>query len=179
MDESDRRKIKENIDALVDVLDYASLLPLLQMKRIFTRSMIEAFDGHQHLEHRKFAMLCDLCKRGPNAFEDFIDCLQMTEQTEAIRLLKPEALTPENMQRRCSLFPVRRGMIIYPSCSPFLNDDQNPDRYYKMTSNPRGYALIVNIRSFAYVNIERIGSEMDVKRLARVFRRLHYDVVVK
>ncbi len=48
---------------------------------------------------------------------------------------------------------------------------------YRMCSNPRGRAIIVNIEHFENLQ-EREGSLIDVHNLTAVLKDLHYDVHV-
>ncbi|CAH0390810.1 unnamed protein product [Bemisia tabaci] len=58
--------------------------------------------------------------------------------------------------------------------------DLNPPRpwqAYKMGSKPKGYALIINIQKFPnFPDENRAGSEVDLRRLQKLFTELGYEV---
>ncbi|KAL8574865.1 hypothetical protein ACOMHN_044887 [Nucella lapillus] len=54
----------------------------------------------------------------------------------------------------------------------------DPDGVYKMESNPRGMALIINIKTFHHLT-NRGGTDEDCERLRRCFQDLHFDVQVR
>ncbi|RWR99239.1 caspase-2-like protein [Dinothrombium tinctorium] len=90
MNEEDRKTIRDNIPNLVDVLDFNAILPLLSFKRLFTTPMIEQLNAHRNEREKKLVLLSDLRKRGPTAFQDFVDLLAITAQHKALQFLKPE-----------------------------------------------------------------------------------------
>ena len=47
---------------------------------------------------------------------------------------------------------------------------EGKENVYKMGSNPRGRAIIINMEE------RREGSEMDVEGLEQLFKGLHFDV---
>lgn len=54
------------------------------------------------------------------------------------------------------------------------------DDVYKMTSSPRGIALIINNKKFLQTALSpRLGSDLDVLRVASLFKRLNFDVQQK
>ena len=52
------------------------------------------------------------------------------------------------------------------------------EEIYKMSSWPRGRALIINIREFDDDSRTRKGSEFDVLRLNKLFSQLGFDVMI-
>ena len=56
--------------------------------------------------------------------------------------------------------------------------DQFESDRYRMSSEPRGYILIINNKVFKHMG-QRVGSDKDLVELDRVFTRIGYEVEVK
>jgi len=57
-----------------------------------------------------------------------------------------------------------------------MTGDDDPNRCYKMTSNPRGFALVINNRKFLDSTHERTGSEHDYSTMQQLLWQLNYQV---
>lgn len=67
-----------------------------------------------------------------------------------------------------------------PSKAPHIEKARNDrEKVYKMTSKPKGLALIFNVFSYEPYMGNRLGSEVDVERLKKLFKGIGYNVQVQ
>jgi hypothetical protein len=159
-----------------------SLVTFLLHKRIFNKQMIDSILSLETESERNERLLMDLCRRGPEAFDKFVDALVETGQYESAQLLQPS-----NQIKRTGSFPHNsKSVLVNNRCndnrikvSPAITWAQF-DNCYQMQSLLRGYCLIINNVSFDN-NIfeERLGSDADAKRLDEVFQELGFKVYLK
>jgi hypothetical protein len=124
----------------------------------------------------------DLCRRGPEAFDKFVDALVETGQYESAQLLRPS----NQIKRTGSLPHNSKSVSVSNQCndnrikvSPAITWAQF-DNCYQMQSLLRGYCLIINNVNFDNNMFEeRFGSDADAKRLDEVFQELGFKVYLK
>jgi len=148
--------------------------------------------------NRKQCFLKDLTRRGPEAFEGFVEILFGTNQMEAAKILKPETFESglnqdEVITNIVSNSPPDAGgggdsshvsntissienqellLKVKPSKNAMIGKN-----IYPMTSSPRGFCLIINNIEFLNdIFPRRRGSETEAVRLRDVFRELHFTV---
>ena len=71
-------------------------------------------------------------------------------------------------------------MIEYPpSKAPYIEKARKDrEKVYKMTSKPKGLALIFNFVSYEH-SVTRYGSNIDAERLEKLFTGIGYNVIVR
>lgn len=204
MDINDKKALLRNRLMLARSLDLGELLQYLVQEGIFNDRMVEKIESKSTTFGRNVAFLNALPSRGPNAFSKFIEGLTETHQefiTE--QLSKPtenEENRPPPVQSEAewlakderSLRSTSRnsapisvdlhdgsGKIIVEKTT-FEFYKSNYHRGYKMTSRPRGYAVIVNVTEFdPSVELSyRQGGNLDKENLAQVLQHLGFEVVV-
>ncbi|XP_023648551.2 caspase-2 isoform X1 [Paramormyrops kingsleyae] len=131
----------------------------------------------QHLHD----MLMDQIKRGrevpPYMFQDCVEsCLPLPTQEDSARIKR--ARTHESSEMCLDAdSPVITGIL--PCSKGFY--DAHCKQAYKMVSSPRGLALIISNVTFDREIpelVSRVGGEVDVEVLSRVFADLDFSVVV-
>eukprot|EP00057_Strongylocentrotus_purpuratus_P033329 XP_791009.1 PREDICTED: caspase-2-like [Strongylocentrotus purpuratus] len=152
------------------------------------------------------ALLMDIETRGPRAFTSLVDALMKANQKHLAKLLgysasgpsqgqmgQAQATTPHDNRpgpfgqptKPVPPVPASDG---YGDCSSTLVDAlgsypqamMESDLVYKMTSDPRGIAVIINIKNF-YNNPdleERTGTDIDCLNLKYMFEELKFEVSV-
>ncbi|XP_054162024.1 caspase-3-like [Oppia nitens] len=209
MNESDRQNIEDNIDVLTDLLDLNSnLLNQLINKNIFTQYMINDIMRVESESDRKKRFLMDLCRRGPEACDTFVEVLYGVDQMDVAKKLRPNsfktALTQDEVIENITSSPAESASTL-GFTNLGLNDGSGGDpsatdgliehneylstvqkckkpmigkNIYPMNRNPRGFCIIFNFDKF--VNYpQRLGSETETKRLNDVFSQLQFKVIVE
>lgn len=205
MNAKERQIIQNNIDLLSQLIDLNSIIPLVLNKNIFTQHMINDILKIEPEMDRKKVFLQDLTRRGPEAFEAFVEILFGTNQMEAGSVLRPDTFErgldqQEVISNIVSNSPPDAGggglsgggdsrvgntiasienqelmLRVMPS-----KEAMTGVNIYHMISNPRGFCFIINNIDF-HNNVypKRIGSETEANRLRDVFRELHFTVDLK
>lgn len=101
-------------------------------------------------EKRVIGLLDKLMGKGEETCRRFIELLRKDDILEIFPLLKDHAVISSPVQEVCQ---------------------------YKIAQNPRGTCVIINNVHFATLS-ERMGSDLDQEKLAKVFRWLGFEVVV-
>lgn len=186
------------------------LIQSLQADDILTESMAESVMAEPTSQKRSFRLLLLLPKRGPNAFSSFCSALRDTEQRHLCDLLTQSTQTDLSEARGQSpvktslphptqeVIPAKRprsfesmevsldtdspiNTPVYPCSQEFYLSHY--ERSYKMTSSPRGLALVISNVEFdplAAPDLDvRKGGEVDDEVLRKVFTELDYMVTVQ
>lgn len=186
------------------------LIQSLQADDILTESMAESVMAKPTSQGRSFHLLFLLPKRGPNAFSSFCSALRDTEQRHLCDLLTQSAQTDLSEAQtespvKTSLPPPIQEVIpakrpktlesmevsldtdspittpVYPCSQEFYMSHY--EHSYKMTSTPRGLALVISnveFDSLAAPELDtRKGGEVDDEVLRKVFTELDYMVTVQ
>uniref|UniRef100_A0A8C3NPC3 Caspase 2 n=1 Tax=Cyanoderma ruficeps TaxID=181631 RepID=A0A8C3NPC3_9PASS len=201
--------LKKNRVMLAKQLVLNVLVEHMVEKDIITTEMVEMIQAKSGSFDRNVEFLNLLPKRGPNAFSAFCEALRETQQQhlEAMILktmsnLSHEIARLEHCHESDLPYPVREscnskrprwlepmehslddgdGPSIPPVkyCTPeFYHSHQH--LAYKLTSEPRGLALILsNVRFSSERDLEyRAGGDVDCASLEMLFRHLGYRVTV-
>nr|XP_021404675.1 caspase-2 [Lonchura striata domestica] len=201
--------LKKNRVMLAKQLVLNVLVEHMVEKDIITTEMVEMIQAKSGSFDRNVEFLNLLPKRGPNAFSAFCEALRETQQQhlEALILKTMSSLShgiarlehchesdlPYPASESCNskrprwLEPIehsldnRDGPSIPPvkyCTSEFYHNHQH--LAYKLTSEPRGLALILsNVRFSSEKDLEyRAGGDVDCASLEMLFRHLGYQVTV-
>ena len=147
---------------------------------------------------RNKRFLHDLCRRGPEAYDQFVQVLYGVGQIDAARVLRPnffeeqfteaevvQQITSTPPDPQAKLFPVvpePSGTVAAIECEQFLMKVMEckeafvGQNIYEMKSNPRGICLIINIYDFKGKYDYRTGSIAEANGLKQVFTDLHFNV---
>ncbi|XP_020783687.2 caspase-2 isoform X2 [Boleophthalmus pectinirostris] len=186
------------------------LIQSLQADDILTESMAEGVMAEQTSQKRSWRLLLLLPKRGPKAFSSFCSALRDTEQQHLCDLLTQcpqtdlsEAQGESPVHSSLPLptpevIPAKRARTlesmevsldtdspittpVYPCTHEFYLS--HCQQSYKMTSSPRGLALVISNVAFdphAAPDLDlRKGGEVDDEVLRKVFTELDYIVTVQ
>jgi len=192
MDKRHIQKIEGNIAFLVKNVDYERLRPELLKQKLFPPRHLENIEEKSNT---KLEMFLQVQRRGPTAFRRLVASLAFSGHDEAVQVLieNDEMLLLDSYSPPTSLFP-------YANTDPFIEQSfdltDSPiqpsqiviepaqvlreENYmtYKMTSNPRGMALIIDNEEFENLPPRR-GSHIDSDCLARLYQQLGFWVVIK
>ncbi|XP_022256373.1 caspase-2-like [Limulus polyphemus] len=94
MDPDHRKILQSNFVKLSELISLNDVVPLLLEKHIFTEHMIEDILAENTDTDRKHKLMLDLPRRGPNAFQKFLDILLKTENYDAALILDPDIKIP-------------------------------------------------------------------------------------
>ncbi|XP_077534119.1 caspase-3-like [Haemaphysalis longicornis] len=202
MDPEHRRKFKdpELVSSLVKCIDFDALAPSLRERGVLTKAMIDDIREHAELDERNRRLLQRIPRRGPQAYNHFLAILRNKGMFEAVRLLTGEPLLhqepaaprpPQVWAAGCGSEPVVAnslqsnghgtvgdGSEAEMRVVPATELMQGPD-IYPMEQNPRGRCIIINNYEFhADPEAYRAGSEMDVCRMAELFKAFLFECTV-
>nr|XP_015193497.1 PREDICTED: caspase-2-like isoform X1 [Lepisosteus oculatus] len=190
--------------ALCKDLVIDELVQHLLSDSILTESMAESIMADKTSFQRNRALLSLLPKRGPQAFESFCTALRETEQQHLESMLRDRA---ERQRGACGDFPLplptqedtmKAKRARTQETMEYCLDADGPthmgvlacaeDFYfkhcqqsYKMTSRPRGLALVISNVDFQPVTPDlepRAGGEVDEETLSRLFTELGFRVTL-
>ncbi|KAJ0000532.1 hypothetical protein NQD34_012374 [Periophthalmus magnuspinnatus] len=184
------------------------LIQSLQAEDILTESMAESVMAEQTSQKRSWRLLLLLPKRGPKAFSSFCSALRDTEQQHLYDLLTqcPQTdMSEAHGEVRIRSLPLPTPEVIpakrprtlesmevsldtdspittpvYPCSQEFYLS--HCQQSYKMTSSPRGLALVISNVEFDPCAPDldlRKGGEVDDEVLRKVFTELDYMVTVQ
>ncbi|XP_077534476.1 caspase-3-like [Haemaphysalis longicornis] len=186
----------EMVNRLVKCINFDDIAKSLQTNCVLTEAMIVEIWNHADLEERNRHLLQQMSKRGPRAYERFLDVLQNNEMGEAVRLLKGGIPSHQVLPTGTRLPQVWASG---PSGEPVAaNPPQNNGhvttgerstaevkvvpatelksgpKIYPMERKPRGQCLIINNHNFKKLS-GRDGSDVDVDHTAKLFTGLHFE----
>jgi len=194
MDQRHKNLITANLSKLVNLVDYEKLKSHILELRVFPPSHIKRLDSRSN---PCLDFFLEVQRRGPTAFRKLLASLKLADQLEALHLLsggerleesptvhlhnsvlleKPPLNLPtfiENVDLTDS--PIQPNQISVLQASVFHEEDSMS---YKMTSSPRGFALIIDNEEYDTLPPRR-GSHVDSQCLTQLFRQLGFWVVVK
>ncbi|NWI66378.1 CASP2 protein, partial [Todus mexicanus] len=201
--------LKKNRVMLAKQLVLKELMEHMIEKDVITAEMMETIQAKSGSFSQNVEFLNLLPKRGPNAFSAFCEALRETKQQhlEAMILktasnlshgfarlehcygsnLRFSANESCNSKRPRWIEPVEHSLDngdgppipLLKHCTPeFYHDHQH--LAYKLTSEPRGLALILsNVNFSSETNLEyRSGGDVDCTSLEMLFKHLGYQVTV-
>lgn len=206
----DRKALQRCSAVLCRQMVVDEVLIHLQADDILTESMVESVMAEQTSQKRNFRLMLLLPKRGPKAFSSFCSALRDTEQQHLCDLLTQSPLTDLSEAQGESpvgtslphptqeVIPAKRprtleSMEVSLDTDSPINTPVYPcshgfylshfEQSYKMTSSPRGHALVISNVAFdplAAPELDpRKGGEVDDEVLRKVFTELDYVVTVQ
>lgn len=205
MDINDKKALLKNRLMLARSLDLGELLQYLVQEGIFNDRMVEKIESKSTTFGRNVAFLNSLPTRGPNAYDKFIEGLHETHQefiieqllkskpTENVENRPPPAqtntewLTKEHSLRSASGNPGPVSVDFHDGSRKLMVEKTTFEFYkssfhrgYKMTSRPRGYAMIVNVTEFdSAVDLShRQGGNLDKENLGQVLQHLGFETLI-
>lgn len=161
---SDRRRMKECTSQLKHLVKFDTVLPVLRGFHIFTEDMLLDIEKGTTDEERLDMLLKFLPKRGPLAYQKFIQCLTKSGHFDAANLLQEGAD-----------IDVWDGRVVAAS-NPYNGELIKISNIYPMRAKPRGVALILSFIDFQGKLNTRIGGEVDLKNLDELFKQLGFIV---
>lgn len=177
------RKIEDNISFLVKDVDYERLRPELLKQKLFPARHLERMEERSNKELELFLAVQ---RRGPTAFRRLVASLAFSGHDEAVQVLieNEESLlldscanTDPFIEQSLDLTdsPIQPNQIVIEPASVLREENSMT---YKMTSNPRGMALIIDNEDFENLPPRR-GSHIDSDCLAKLYQQLGFWVVMK
>ncbi|XP_033724604.1 caspase-2-like [Pecten maximus] len=171
MDEVDRRKLTSNRSYLVkNIYKTMNVVDKLMEDRIITDGMKQDIEAERTNDDRNRRLLDIIPRRGPQAFEAFLNALVNTDNDFAAEqlspgagsiykvsmtssekgMVSPEEEKPQNQHSEIILpkkWPTEQDCVtdfIVKKCSHSEERKWQSDYYYKMRSKPRGRVLMFN-----------------------------------
>jgi len=188
MDEKERKTILQNLPSLVEGVSFDELFNQLRSKNMFNQYMEREIMSAEESKKLEF-LYWYVTTRGPYAFEHLVNALKETNHNDLAALLTSPSVgrpggtipflngTASNQQSLDEEFPFDQEWIVVKT-SEILEFDRI--RVYRMSSLPKGMALIINNRCFVNnVLEEREGSENDIARLKSILDQLGFEVIVE
>lgn len=183
MEERHKRKIESNISFLVKDVDYERLRPELLKQKLFPARHLELMEEKPN---KKLELFLSVQRRGPTAFRRLVASLAFSGHDQALqRLIENEesllldcvANTDPFIEQSIDLTdsPIQPNQILIEPASVLRQENSMT---YKMTSNPRGMALIVDNEDFENLPPRR-GSHIDSDCLAKLYQQLGFWVIRK
>ncbi|XP_041062028.1 caspase-9 isoform X1 [Carcharodon carcharias] len=193
-----RKLLQRHRVHLVTKLKPELIYDFLVAKGVFTDDMIEEVKNSGTRRDQARQLVIDLQTRGTGAFPAFLESLQATGQHELLDLLQEElpiqdrpftSVKPVEPQQGCQSvqqeIPTSRPIqcsdtdLVFPR-TPTPRRLQD-DMIYKMDADPCGYCLIINNIDFIPSSglTCRSGSDIDCENVQNLFKKLHFDVIVK
>jgi len=177
------RKIEDNISFLVKDVDYERLKPELLKHKLFPVRHLESIEERSNT---KLELFLAVQRRGPTAFRRLVASLKFSGHDEAVQVLveNEESLLFDScgnsdhfMEQSIDLTdsPIQANQIVIEPASVLREGD---GMTYKMTSNPRGMALIIDNEDFENLPPRR-GSHIDADCLTKLYQQLGFWVVKK
>ncbi|KAG8234223.1 hypothetical protein J437_LFUL011686 [Ladona fulva] len=208
MDPTHRAIIRSNIPFLIDSTDFAILLPKLVEKGVFLENMALKYKNVSDRASVR-DMYLNILTRGPEAFTKLVSALHDTGHYRLASLLDPGVTLPKYSRRvhPCQLANyhtedpntlIRMKEFAEKHPHSHINISTEPLKIrvrhssaemkmgsqlqtpiYQMTSRPKGFAMIINIKKYENgIQEERIGAENDEKNLTNLFEELGYSVII-
>uniref|UniRef100_T1J672 Caspase n=1 Tax=Strigamia maritima TaxID=126957 RepID=T1J672_STRMM len=187
MEKEQRNKITERLIPLVNsVHDFEDILKQSLDNEIFTEEMISDIKDSRYTEmEQKRNFFVNLTTRGPEAFDKLIQILNQTEHENTADILMSEHAFPDSATLR------HRGSGPFTECTAskrlddikvkkaiqFNGGELFEKSIYKMTSNPKGLALIIVNKIFDDdVYDRRDGADEDYRLISELFTQLDYKI---
>uniref|UniRef100_A0A1B6E4V5 Caspase family p20 domain-containing protein n=1 Tax=Clastoptera arizonana TaxID=38151 RepID=A0A1B6E4V5_9HEMI len=170
MNKEHKRKIDEMKIKCIQEVNFNSLMDQFKIRGIFNELMIKEIEAYQEKDNTdKIPFLLDYVKsRGPKAFDILVMSLKESGHQELALEFDYKFLRPSN--EHCPEVD-----IINKS---YVRRDDDLSKAYKMSSKPRGLALIINYKSYSNGDL-REGSDKDVERLKSVLGELGYKILLE
>nr|AOR82888.1 caspase-2 [Apostichopus japonicus] len=193
MEELHKEAIRANYVSLSQEMDLSLIVPYLIQANIYKPYMVESFKAKDGKLAQNQAFLNSIETRGPNAYQAFINALQSVGQGHLAEAIQNEEARRrehhcEPMQTESFVSEPDAGVWPNPGTPAVLEQYHIPkvpvkteyskEEVYRMGSEPRGLALIINNRDFGN-KMTRHGTDVDATNLRHIFVELHFNVDTK
>ena len=187
MDEKHKEKINNNLAFLCKNVDYDRLRPQIVEQRLLPERHLQQLELKS--TNVRLDLLLQVQRRGPTAFRRLVTSLLYSgheEAAEALARNDDSLLLSRNQADSCHLEAASLDLTetdspLQPSqiqVEPAMVMRQEDGMTYRMTSHPRGMALIIDNEDFENLPSRR-GSSVDTDCLAKLFQQLGFFVVIK
>jgi len=180
--------ITSHLGELVSLVDYKNLREHLLNLRVFPPSHLKRLDERSN---PSLDMFIEAQRRGPTAFRRLLSCLKLAGEYEALKILSkgddlyldnsvymekaPLNLPTFTQTMDLTDSPIQPNQISVLQATVFHEENSMT---YKMSSSPRGFALIVDNEEYDALPPRR-GSHVDSQCLTQLFQQLGFWVVLK
>ncbi|RZF43678.1 hypothetical protein LSTR_LSTR011026 [Laodelphax striatellus] len=174
MNPDDKSVLSANINLLIKAKNLNALIHELLNRNVLTPYLLDQLNMIPLKEDRARALFDELKSRGPAAFEHLLSALAFTDNFDICRIINQKKNQSESQYLKIKVIKSKKPIEV--------NDDS---KIYRMYSQPKGYALIININRFFepgrkadLANKTRSGSYRDVANLYTLFYQLGYVVII-
>ena len=184
MEDKHKEKINNNLAFLCKNLDYDRLRPQIVEQRLLPERHLQQLERSGNV---KLDLLLQVQRRGPTAFRRLVTSLIYSGHEEAAAALTRNDSSllisrnqPDSSQLQLSSIdltdsPLQPSQIQVEPATVLREEDRMT---YRMTSHPRGMALIIDNEEFETLPSRR-GSSVDTDCLAQLYQQLGFYVVIK
>lgn len=184
MEDNHKEKINNNLAFLCKTLDYDRLRPQIVEQRLLPERHLQQLERSGNV---KLDLLLQVQRRGPTAFRRLVTSLIYSGHEEAAAALTRNDSSllisrnqPDSSQLQLSSIdltdsPLQPSQIQVEPATVLREED---GMTYRMTSHPRGMALIIDNEEFETLPSRR-GSSVDTDCLAQLYQQLGFYVVIK
>jgi len=184
MDEKHKETITNNLAYLCKTVDYQRLRPQIVERRLLPERQLDLLE--EKGSNAMLDLLLQVQRRGPTAFRRLVTSLLYSGHEEAAEALaRDNGLLLSRNQSDCSHLhhtsidltdsPLQPSQIQVEPASVLREEDSMT---YRMTSQTRGLALIIDNEDFETLPSRR-GSSVDTDCLAKLYQQLGFFVVIK
>lgn len=174
IDNEDQQKMIRFRPQLSAMIQFDKMAPFLIQKGIISEFRV-AVIAKKCTERQSNALLKHLSHPDVTSHQlnAFIECLMETGHGEAAELIRPAAnVSSFGSSQPGSMSVSERHLQVKRVTEPKVGP-----KYYKMSSQPRGFWLIINNFNFeGKPNHTRLGSDRDALRMSEVGTELGFDV---
>jgi len=184
MDEHDKERIKTNLTRLIaNVGDFDALINAAIQNELFPPLISESFRITSKTEtERKTEFFLASLKRGPAAFGLLVGALATSGNYDAASVLGNVDIPDSRLISQPHSFAEttppqdRIEVINVKPAKRLYNGITDAKEIYKMTSSPRGYALLVVNKYCAGYNV-RLGADEDFRLMSELLTQLGYEII--
>lgn len=184
-----RDRLLLNYHLLTDLIQFDDLAPFLLQRAIIDQKQYDEIEGRQFdddepkvVNAARNKCLLDLFihnRFSDEEYDKLVECLIETGHSHAAKMLKPESDLAAYGSSSLSSYTETGDEMPHLKVKLCETHKTGP-KYYKMTSKPRGFCLIVNNVDFEHRPEEkRLGSDKDAERMSTVFNELGFDVILQ
>uniref|UniRef100_A0A0N5A366 Caspase-2 n=1 Tax=Parastrongyloides trichosuri TaxID=131310 RepID=A0A0N5A366_PARTI len=186
-----RNVLTTNLLEFVNALNIESIIPILKEHGILSTNDIELLFKEYGRTEQCNQLIRIIKTRGNRAFDILYESLVQTHQYNLAKCMQNLVENKKNLyneKKNYNHFEMMEGTeeddspsldkYMVPTSSHYASNlnyySQNKSHIYKMFSNPKGLALIINNQRFKTMN-ERFGTERDEEYLISLFTKLGYN----
>lgn len=184
MEERHKEVIRSNLSFLCQDVDYTRFRPQLIKHRLFPERQLRLME--EKVGNIKLEVFMQAQRRGPTAFRRLLASLKFSGHLDSVKMLtknddtflmdvaNTDSFNPDQSFDLTDS-PLHPSQIVVEPATVLREEDQMT---YKMTSQNRGMALIIDNENFETLPPRR-GSHVDKDCLAQLFQQLGFWVVIK